>query len=145
MRVIERRGGQRLLLKAGEMARRIGDGVGERNLIATFSRFSRVSRARYTSPIPPEPRRATISYGPIWLPAGSGIRARGWHHGMTSPAAMLRLDEDEKTFGAWIGDRIATTFMSRSGIVTLSFKGRVAVIIGNWLEFYDFLVLRSSP
>jgi MFS family permease len=30
--------------------------------------------------------------------------------------------------------------MSRSDIVTLSLKGRVAVIIGNWLEFYDFLV-----
>src|SRR5688500_18308009 len=29
---------------------------------------------------------------------------------------------------------------SRSDIVTLSFRGRVAVIIGNWLEFYDFLI-----
>ena len=27
-----------------------------------------------------------------------------------------------------------------TAITTLSFKGRVAVIIGNWLEFYDFLV-----
>lgn len=28
----------------------------------------------------------------------------------------------------------------RSDIVTLSFRGRVAVIVGNWLEFYDFLI-----
>src|SRR5687768_9793235 len=43
--------------------------------------------------------------------------------------------------GWWSGSKIeSTTFMSQSGIVTLSFKGRVAVIIGNWLEFYDFLV-----
>jgi hypothetical protein len=45
------------------------------NLIAT-SRFSRVSRARYTSPSPRSPRRATISYGPIWRPADSGIGVR---------------------------------------------------------------------
>jgi MFS family permease len=30
--------------------------------------------------------------------------------------------------------------MSGAGTVTLSLKGRIAVIIGNWLEFYDFLV-----
>src|SRR5215468_7027326 len=38
-----------------------------RILIAT-SRLSRVSRARYTSPIPPAPRGARISYGPRRVP-----------------------------------------------------------------------------
>ena len=32
------------------------------------SRFNRVSRARYTSPIPPAPRGAMISYGPRRVP-----------------------------------------------------------------------------
>src|SRR5881396_609285 len=36
-------------------------------LMATL-RSSRVSRARYTSPIPPAPMGATISYGPSRLP-----------------------------------------------------------------------------
>src|SRR5215470_7687223 len=51
-----------------------------RTLTAT-SRPSRVSRARYTSPIPPAPRGDTISYGPRRVPAsrvmGSGSLARG--------------------------------------------------------------------
>src|SRR5579864_692199 len=38
-------------------------------LIAT-SRPSRVSRARYTSPMPPAPMSARISYGPSLVPAG---------------------------------------------------------------------------
>ncbi len=37
-------------------------------LIAT-SRFSRSSRARYTSPMPPAPTEETISYGPSREPA----------------------------------------------------------------------------
>ena len=44
-----------------------------RTLIAT-SRSSRVSRARYTSPMPPAPRAETISYGPKRAP---GMRATG--------------------------------------------------------------------
>src|SRR5437016_7177050 len=39
----------------------------ERTLIATV-RSSRVSRARYTSPMPPAPIAATISYGPSRAP-----------------------------------------------------------------------------
>src|SRR3954468_20038198 len=46
----------------------------ERTLIATV-RSSRVSRARYTSPIPPAPSGATISYGPSFVPDVSGIDA----------------------------------------------------------------------
>src|SRR5438093_6305058 len=38
------------------------------SLIAT-SRERRGSRARYTSPMPPAPSHATISYGPIFVPA----------------------------------------------------------------------------
>src|ERR1700678_5876 len=48
------------------------------NLIAT-SRFRRVSRARYTSPIPPAPRNARISYGPSFSPGESGI----WRTGLS--------------------------------------------------------------
>src|SRR5215475_12948662 len=43
-----------------------------RTLIAT-SRPRRVSRARYTSPIPPAPMGAMISYGPSLVLAGSVI------------------------------------------------------------------------
>src|SRR5262249_24533521 len=43
-----------------------------RILIATL-RSSLVSRARYTSPIPPVPKDATISYGPSRVPGLSGI------------------------------------------------------------------------
>src|SRR5215510_1297724 len=43
------------------------DSVADRTLIAT-SRPSRGSRARYTSPIPPAPMGATISYGPSRVP-----------------------------------------------------------------------------
>src|SRR5262245_55775083 len=38
-----------------------------------MSRFSRVSRARYTSPIPPAPMAETTSYGPSRAPGPSGI------------------------------------------------------------------------
>src|SRR5262245_22238251 len=41
-----------------------------RTLTAT-ARSSRVSRARYTSPIPPAPIAETISYGPSFEPAAS--------------------------------------------------------------------------
>src|SRR5215831_16838394 len=43
-----------------------------RNLIAT-SRLSLVSRARYTSPIPPLPRRAVISSEPSRVPTSTDI------------------------------------------------------------------------
>ncbi len=46
-------------------------------LIAT-SRPSRVSRARYTSPIPPAPASDNISYGPSLAPAVSAIDARNY-------------------------------------------------------------------
>jgi hypothetical protein len=47
-----------------------------RTLMAT-SRPSLVSRARYTSPMPPAPSGARISYGPSLVPAVSAI---GSHH-----------------------------------------------------------------
>src|SRR5689334_17416119 len=46
--------------------------VSGNSLMAT-SRFSLVSRARYTSPIPPAPSADRISYGPICEPAASDI------------------------------------------------------------------------
>ena len=43
-----------------------------KTLMAT-SRFSRESRARYTSPMPPAPMAAEISYGPNFVPGFSAI------------------------------------------------------------------------
>src|SRR5579863_5309224 len=52
-----------------------------RTLIAT-SRFKRESRARYTSPMPPAPIAARISYGPSFVPAATTMIIkqvyRGW-------------------------------------------------------------------
>jgi hypothetical protein len=42
-------------------------------IVIATSRPSRVSLARYTSPIPPAPRGAIISYGPNLVPAGRVI------------------------------------------------------------------------
>src|SRR5882724_10123043 len=50
---------------------------GGRSFSAT-SRPSLVSRARYTSPIPPAPSGATISYGPSFVPEVRAIRARNY-------------------------------------------------------------------
>src|SRR4029077_19896643 len=52
-----------------------------RNLIATV-RSRRVSRARYTSPIPPAPSGETISYGPSLLPRARAIIARDYTLGI---------------------------------------------------------------
>src|SRR5579864_1424350 len=49
---------------------------GGRILMATL-RSSRVSRARYTSPIPPAPSGAPISYGPSFVPEESPMVALG--------------------------------------------------------------------
>src|SRR6267154_465277 len=48
------------------------ENCGGRILMATV-RSSRASRARYTSPIPPAPSGAMISYGPSFVPAASVI------------------------------------------------------------------------
>jgi hypothetical protein len=48
---------------------------GDSTLIAT-SRPSRVSRARYTSPMPPAPSSATIEYGPSCVPGVIVIATR---------------------------------------------------------------------
>jgi hypothetical protein len=50
------------------------DRLSGRTLMATV-RSSRVSRARYTSPIPPVPRAESISYGPTRALTASGICA----------------------------------------------------------------------
>src|ERR1700704_1637406 len=49
--------------------------VEERILIAT-ERSSRVSRALYTSPIPPAPIAVRISYGPRRVPGVNGMASR---------------------------------------------------------------------
>src|SRR5215471_18690160 len=69
-------------------ARRSGSAANSsgRTLSAT-SRFSFVSRARYTSPMPPAPIGARISYGPRLVPEvraiGVGFYSSRWMFGMT--------------------------------------------------------------
>ena len=67
----ERRDGTRFALEARASIGILRD-VGGSTLMAT-SRPSRASRARYTSPIPPAPSGATISYGPRRVPADRGM------------------------------------------------------------------------
>jgi hypothetical protein len=50
------------------------------------SRFSRVSRARYTSPMPAASAGGTISYGPSFVPEATVIGARNYN-----PRWTLRL------------------------------------------------------
>src|SRR5262245_26979936 len=66
-------------------------------LIAT-SRPSLVSRARYTSPMPPEPMSETISYAPMRVPRSmaiaSGQQSPGQDgpHGVRQPTAIVPRD-----------------------------------------------------
>src|SRR5882762_4154399 len=55
-------------------------------LMATV-RSSLVSRARYTSPIPPAPSGDSISYGPSLLPEVRAMRTRNY-----SPRSTLHVD-----------------------------------------------------
>ena len=70
--MIERREDLRFAAKARQPVGIIGK-RGQQHLIAT-SRFSWVSRARYTSPIPPAPSAERISYGPRRAPEDNGMR-----------------------------------------------------------------------
>ena len=49
---------------------------GLRRIFSATSRCSRLSRARYTSPIPPVPRRPRIWYGPSRVPASRDMEER---------------------------------------------------------------------
>src|SRR6266851_8593450 len=55
-------------------------------ILSATSRPRRLSRARYTSPIPPEPSGLTISYGPSLLPGESSI---GYGLNYTVPSQPL--------------------------------------------------------
>jgi hypothetical protein len=64
-------------------------------IVSATSRFSRVSRARYTSPMPPAPSRPVTSYGPIRAPISRAIRLwrklRGdYAGGVAESASFLR-------------------------------------------------------
>src|SRR5215472_1048230 len=52
---------------------------GGRTLMATL-RSSRISRARYTSPMPPAPSGDWISYGPSFVPEVSPMRCGHYNH-----------------------------------------------------------------
>jgi hypothetical protein len=54
-------------IRSGSLAKESG------STFSATSRFSLVSFARYTSPIPPAPRAARISYGPSFEPAAKDI------------------------------------------------------------------------
>src|SRR5262245_38471816 len=62
-----------------------------RTLMAT-SRFRRASRARYTSPIPPAPISAVISYAPRRVP---GVRLMGYVRRVDYTEGRVRHDESE--------------------------------------------------
>src|SRR5215469_8704313 len=62
----------------------------DRILIATV-RSSRVSRARYTSPMPPAPSVAVISKGPSCLPGASRIGGRNY-----SPIEPVRYGKESR-------------------------------------------------
>jgi hypothetical protein len=68
-----------VVLRVRNALRRLASAVnsGGRSFSAT-SRPSLVSRARYTSPIPPAPSGATTSYGPSFVPKVRHIRARNY-------------------------------------------------------------------
>src|SRR5690348_4743892 len=59
----------------------LSDRCDGRTLIATV-RSRRVSRARYTSPMPPAPSAPVISYGPSFVPGETDMRGVGgfYHH-----------------------------------------------------------------
>src|SRR6266542_1994614 len=87
-----------------------------RTLIATV-RSRRVSRARYTSPIPPAPRGERTSYGPSRLPAAIPISG-----GLSLQGGRPVLDE---------GDRRRSLFrQGRDDEKTLSVRGDVVVAVG---------------
>src|SRR5260370_33434317 len=68
------------MVRASRSKRSLASGLsarcGGRILMATL-RSRRVSRARYTSPIPPAPSGAPISYGPSFVPEESPMVALG--------------------------------------------------------------------
>src|SRR5438477_6636479 len=79
--------------RSASLAKRSGS-----TLIAT-SRLSLVSRARYTSPMPPAPIGATISYGPRRVPAARGMELQ------IERKALIVLAGDLSVTGKRRGDR----------------------------------------
>ena len=72
VRMVERREGLRFACETCEAVRVAVNGVPQ-DLDRNVS-ISLVSRARYTSPMPPAPIGATISYGPRRVPADNGMK-----------------------------------------------------------------------
>src|ERR1700722_3779768 len=60
-----------------------------KTLMAT-SRRRRESRARYTSPLPPAPKRETISYGPSLVPEARFISGRDYNSGVSHQLLAVR-------------------------------------------------------
>src|SRR5262245_32941749 len=108
----------------------------ERILMATV-RSSRVSRARYTSPIPPSPSGATISYGPSRVPGSNAMQTAHsspvWscsrynrEDGSTQPGAGDTMSEHKATI-KWThssGDFLKGSY---SPVHTWTFDGVVPV------------------
>lgn len=66
-------------------------------------RWSRVSRARYTSPVPPAPSGDWISYGPSFVPVVSPMRAELYATGWDNEFAALSDYAHCRTFKSLIG------------------------------------------
>ena len=65
------------------------------------SRFSRVSGARYTSPMPPAPAGATILYGPSFVPEARVIGACNYNP--VRQAAVDATTLGDKSGKWWVG------------------------------------------
>src|ERR1700730_13604832 len=77
------------MLRASRSKRCSASGLEDRcegRILTATVRSRRVSRARYTSPIPPALRGEAIPYGPSLVPGTSGIGAR--HYSPTNPLCI---------------------------------------------------------
>ena len=89
------------------------------------SRCRRVSRARYTSPIPPAPIGATISYGPSFVPAASAIIGRDYTFDCAEAAAQQRIRSG--TCGIRLFARFRASFEILHEIVQRNYSAVVSV------------------
>src|SRR6202034_2169000 len=108
-----------------------------RTLIAT-SRSSRVSRARYTSPIPPAPSKDWISYGPSFVPGVSVIGAR--HYNVPSQGYGARGDCGRMTVPVPPGEQPAALGEMRERLFCFGCAGELPPS-----DLLDFLLSQNLP
>ena len=96
VRVVQAGDRLRLALEAGAAVRVGADTAGGRTLMATV-RSRRVSRALYTSPMPPAPIGDRISYGPSAVPGVSGVAGSRPCRRLEKPARLERPASSDST------------------------------------------------